>query len=68
MKTPDLKPCPFCGKKPIIDKQFPPNPYPVVYAVQCHNINCPVNPMTNYCKDKKFIIESWNRRVTDEAP
>ena len=66
MKTPDLKPCPFCGQQPRIDRYFMPNMPNVLYAVQCVNINCPTNPITQYCKDRKFIIESWNRRVTDE--
>lgn len=66
MKMPELKPCPFCGSNPIIDKYIPPQPHSVAYAVQCVNINCAVRPITDYCKDRKFIIKQWNRRATDE--
>lgn len=60
----NLKPCPFCGGKPTVDRcAMPYNP--VFYAVECTNINCPVQPVTDYCKDKAFIIKQWNRRAAD---
>lgn len=65
MKASDIKPCPFCGAEPVVDRWFAPY-RPVLYTVQCTNINCPVKPSTDYCKDRGFIIRMWNRRVTDE--
>ena len=65
MKTPDLKPCPFCGSKPTVDK-CELQDGTVFYTVLCYNINCAVRPKADYCKDKSFIIKQWNRRVTDE--
>lgn len=62
----ELKPCPFCGEKPKVDRYFMPTMPNVLYAVQCVNINCPTNPIIQYCKDRAFIIKSWNRRAIDE--
>lgn len=63
--APDLKPCPFCGSKPTVEKFFMPTNSVVLYSVQCNNINCPVNPVSDYCKDRAFIIKQWNRRAED---
>lgn len=61
----NLKPCPFCGGLPNVDKCEMPYS-PVFYAVECDNINCPVQPSTDYCKDRAFIIKLWNKRAGDE--
>ena len=66
MKNPYiLKPCPFCGGQATVDVCVMPHS-PTFYAVECNNINCPVKPATDYCKDKAFIIKKWNERATDK--
>ena len=40
----DLKPCPFCGRKPIIEHWSSGG---TMYMVKCNNPDCPV-PVNSY--------------------
>lgn len=66
MKTHDLKPCPFCGGEAYICKENIPY-HPTLYAVDCGNDKCLVDPSTEFYEDKEEAIEAWNRRVKDES-
>ena len=52
----DLKPCPFCGRKPYIQRR-PVAQKKCIYAVKCH---CGV--LTHFMKRKYETEEIWNRR------
>lgn len=55
----DLKPCPFCGKKPGIKDIFV---LGSEYQVACNYKYCPTQPCTEFQADKKKAIEKWNKR------
>lgn len=67
MKKPDLKPCPFCGGKPI-SSYIPPHehhivdlpPYEGSGCVECPDCECAVVART-----EEEAIEKWNRRVCE---
>ena len=65
MKTPDLKPCPFCGGEVFIGIWEEPWNQKK-YHITCFNEHCYIRPGTDYHRDKEVVIEEWNRRVTDE--
>jgi len=55
-KIAELKPCPFCGKIPIMRRENG------MYFVSCDNKHCKV-----YVKTKKYLTENiarkhWNNR------
>lgn len=57
MKTPDLKPCPFCGgeaRRTVIENNL--------YAVMC----CICGAITSAFWLRDSADEAWNRRVNDE--
>ena len=62
MKTPDLKPCPFCGGEarilPYIEHEE------TWYRVRC--TKCPADVGRHWFSLKLEAINAWNRRVTDE--
>ena len=68
MTTPDLKPCPFCGMKPLVF-YIPPHDhyiadfprYEGAGAIEC--LECGAAMMG---KTEKEVIEKWNRRASDE--
>lgn len=60
-----LKICPFCGGKAYICKEAVPNK-PTLYAVDCSNDDCQVDPSTGYYEDLLLAIEAWNRRAKDD--
>lgn len=62
--TPDLKPCPFCGRKAVKITWFTPEKKPL-YQVLCRNPDC-IQPATNYDTDEAVVKQAWNRRVSDE--
>lgn len=64
MNKPELKPCPFCGKKPIIERW---NSGGSMYMVKCNNPDCPV-PVNGYPAGHNLdeVKEQWNRRVCNE--
>lgn len=59
----DLKQCPFCGKKPIIEHWSSDG---MMYMVKCNNPDCPV-PVVSYPsgRDLNMVIKEWNRRAND---
>ena len=65
MKTPELKPCPFCGKpgKYVCEKG--------IAAVGCSSLVCravgPMWPVSDDYLARDNAIEAWNRRATNEA-
>lgn len=54
-----LKPCPFCGGSPYIQKR-PVAQKKCIYAVKCH---CGV--LTHFMERQYNAIEAWNRRAGD---
>ena len=56
----NLKPCPFCGGKPFVNKcrDVKGNRF---YSVKCH---CGV--LTRFHDRQHKVIEVWNRRAADE--
>lgn len=54
---PELKPCPFCGKKPRVVGVVP-----QIY-IACVNEKCPVNSETIFFQTREKAIEAWNRRA-----
>lgn len=65
MKTPDLKPCPFCGGRPNVITWFRPDKTEM-YQIQCGSQFCNIQPMTAYHTNKAVVVREWNRRVTDD--
>lgn len=61
-----LKPCPFCGGKPFIDKDkcFDGT---FVYQISCVNRECDVSIKTKWRATKKEAIEAWNRRENNNG-
>ena len=61
MQEVELRPCPICGRNPIIEHW---NSNGVVYMVKCGNPDCPV-PVVSYPSghNLKEVIGQWNRRV-----
>jgi len=51
----ELKPCPFCGGIPGMEK----HQGPFVYRVRC--MCCPV--MTDWCDTEQLARAAWNRRA-----
>lgn len=63
MKTPDLKPCPFCGRMAYIaDLRYG------QYVTCKHADYCRVRPDTHPFSGASIEeqIKSWNRRANDE--
>lgn len=55
----ELKPCPFCGKEPHIQRR-PTAQKKCIYSVKCH---CGI--LTHFMDRKYKAIEAWNRRAND---
>lgn len=67
MKTPDLKPCPFCGGKAITSEEAGINPrIPGCGWVGCQCCRVFME-YTHGDKGKKLAIDAWNRRANDES-
>jgi len=71
MKTPDLKPCPFCGQIPKLqsDTRYPkPKREPKrAYEVVCQNTDCIIGFVDDHYRlTERKIVELWNRRANDE--
>lgn len=60
-KIQELKSCPFCGRKAIIEHWSSGG---IMYMVRCNNADCPV-PLNGYPAgyDLNDVIERWNRRT-----
>lgn len=64
----ELKPCPFCGRKPSrVRQHYVPGTANIYYSVECKApmTKCFIKPKTTYCKTEKQAIEAWNRRADD---
>ena len=64
----ELKPCPFCGRKPSKVKQhYIPGTALIYYTVECkaQASKCLVKPKTTFCKTEEEAINAWNRRAGD---
>ena len=57
MRTPELKPCPFCGGKADIKEAFPES-Y-IVYCVICECM------FARFFKDEETARSEWNKRERD---
>ena len=60
----ELKPCPLCGRKPIIEHW---SSGATMYMVKCNNPDCRV-PVTSYPTGRNLdeVIAEWNRRTDNE--
>lgn len=61
MKTPDLKPCPFCGGKAKQD-EFYDECYLTAWSVFCDYCGAEIKSIAGI----ENAIEAWNRRASDE--
>ena len=60
----ELKPCPFCGRRAIIDQW----PVSNTLYVRCSNNNCILNHGTAFINGSlKKHIKIWNRRANNAA-
>lgn len=59
----ELKPCPLCGRKPIIEHWSSGG---TMFMVKCNNPDCP-EPAKPYPKGHRLneVIAVWNRRAND---
>lgn len=69
---PVLKPCPFCGSRPVLqsDIRYPrPECEPrTAYEVVCKNWDCIIGYVDDHYKlTAREAIEAWNRRADDET-
>lgn len=55
----ELKPCPFCGKTPVMDKGHS------FFQVMCNNHDCWIMPRTDLYTKEETAIEAWNGRAED---
>ena len=61
----ELKPCPFCGLKPVVINGKP-NLKSGQYSVVCKNLGCPMLMVATYSRDTESeVIEAWNTRTGD---
>lgn len=65
MTKQELKPCPFCGKKPKIvkNKAFTEINNSNFYKIGCISNSCLINPISGWSTDKSKLIKSWNKRA-----
>lgn len=61
----ELKPCPFCGRKPIIEHWSSGG---LMHMVKCNTPDCPI-PDVGYPTGHNLVKvkEAWNRRANDES-
>lgn len=61
-----LRPCPFCGAKVEVIRDFMPTAYrkgnqKFIYLIECSNDSCVVQPQTGQTNKRKQLIRNWNR-------
>ena len=58
----ELKECPFCGKQPNVQENFP---YNRLCTISCENKKCKVHPYrVDFCFKK--AAKNWNLRIQPE--
>lgn len=63
VKTPDLKPCPFCGGEAVLFNSG--NYWPITYyRVICRRGGCCF--MSRFHEDPENAVKEWNRRAKHE--
>lgn len=57
-----IKPCPFCGAQPVIEKELSwKGKYS--WAIACNNDNCPMETVWNYgFLSEQEAIKAWHTR------
>lgn len=58
----ELKPCPFCGRKPTVT--FLENCKK--HWICCENEKCKIQPCTDWHTNKSVITREWNRRADND--
>lgn len=53
----ELKPCPFCGDKGVVQRSG------YCFWVCCSNRDCPIEPRTHWFSNYLSAIKVWNRRA-----
>ena len=69
MKTHDLKPCPFCGAKPIV-YAIGPHEHVIVDLPKFgggYIVECPLCNVGFAGETMEDVLYDWNRRPNDEA-
>ena len=64
----ELKPCPFCGRRPSKVREHKALSISTVfYTIECKakGSKCGVNPSTRFHLTPDAAIEAWNRRATE---
>ena len=64
----ELKPCPFCGRKPSkVHEHYIVGTAKIYYSVSCKApmSKCGIKPSTGFYKTQEEAIEAWNRRAGD---
>jgi len=57
-----LKPCPFCGQKPMVMDKYSPEESATKYWVECRYGFCQCNPSTLFHSSRASAIKAWNKR------
>jgi len=60
-----LKPCPFCGEEPMLIHRKREKSLPKQWQAMCDE-RCSA-PQFIRGEDRNEVIETWNRRMTDES-
>jgi Lar family restriction alleviation protein len=58
----ELKPCPFCGGKPVVFETVESLFYKHSYRIGCKKEFCMVKPTTEHYITKEAVITAWNTR------
>lgn len=64
----ELKPCPFCGRKPSKVRQHHSDCSRTIYynvACKAPRSKCHVNPYTPFFKSEEEAADAWNRRANN---
>lgn len=64
----ELKPCPFCGRKPSrVREHYISGTKHIYYTVECKApmTKCFIKPKTTFFKTEEEAIKAWNRRVDE---
>lgn len=63
----ELKPCPFCGRKPyLITKDHEEFPHPW-HMIMCDYSNGGCGAESAWCHDERIAIKMWNMRVKEDG-